>query len=83
MRPLTLQVELLQVDHGKQKTAGVYRGTASTSTLHEYLEVDFYDGAPCQISGSLHRCLYKFSLISENNAADLRTFCERHWKSNS
>ena len=45
--------------------------------------MDFYEGAPCQIIGSLHRCLYKFSLISDGNSVDLRTFCERYWKSSA
>ena len=45
--------------------------------------MDFYDGAPCQIIGSLQRCIYKFSLNSEGNSVDLRTFFERHWKSSA
>jgi hypothetical protein len=62
---------------------GVYRGTAASSVLHEYLEVDFYESAPCQIIGSLHRCLYKYGFSSEEGAVDLRGFCEKHWKSNA
>lgn len=73
----------MQVDHGKHKVIGLYRGAASPNTLHEYLEIDFYEAAPCQIIGSLHRTLYKFSFEIDDTAVDLRTFCERHWKTNA
>lgn len=28
--------------------------------FHEYLEMNFYELAPCQVVGTIHSCIYKF-----------------------
>ena len=57
---LSLTCELIQVDQTRHKVVGLFKGSLIGSNLQEYLEMDFYDGAPCQVIGSVHRCTYKF-----------------------
>lgn len=58
----------------------VYNSVISPNALHEYLEIDFYEGAPCQIAASYHRCYYRLELKADDMVLDLRTFCERYYK---
>ena len=60
---------------GKQRLVSTYNGIIANNAEHEYLEVDFYENAPCQLVCSFHRCQYKFELKSEEQTVDLKTFC--------
>lgn len=50
-------------------------------SLHEYLELNFYEQAPCQVVGTIHSCIYKFEFNSEKDQpVDLKTYVERYSK---
>ena len=55
--------------------------SATERSFHSYLEMNFYDGAPCQIVGTVHACFYKFEFFEEsNNAIDMKTYALRYAK---
>ena len=48
------------MDNHKNKLVGSYKGIIYGNSINSYMEGDFYDGAPCQIMGTIHSCAYKF-----------------------
>ena len=42
--------------------------------------MDFYDAAPCQITGTIHACNYKYEFKNDEDPIDLKTYCEKHCK---
>ena len=59
----------------KQKIVGTYKGLIHGAAEHEYLEIDFYESASCQIIGSFHRCAYKMEFKADAKTVELRNFC--------
>jgi hypothetical protein len=68
---------LLHLEGSRLKPAGAYQG-AIVGCPHEYLEVDFYEQAPCQLVGSVHASTYQFAFSHFQTTIDLRTYCEKH-----
>ena len=79
---LTLNCELIQKDSDSEKRVNSYSGVISSSLAHEYLEMDFYETAPCQVTGSIHRCHYRYQFEDQGNALNLQEFCDTHCKEN-
>jgi hypothetical protein len=57
-----------------------YRGRLFGLSIHEYLEVDFYENAPCQVIGSIHTCNYKYEFKVNDEPINLKVYCDKHCK---
>lgn len=57
-----------------------YKGRLYGLSVHEYLEIDYYEAAPCQITGSIHACNYKYEFKVNEEPIDLRSYCEKYCK---
>lgn len=75
---LILVSQLIQVEQNKTKVVEAYRGRLYGLSIHEYLEMDYYDVAPCQITGSIQACSYKFEFKANDDPIDLKSYCEKY-----
>lgn len=79
---LVLVCDLLHIESGQAKIVDTFKAKLPSSSFHEYLEIDFYEGAPCQIVGSLHSCLYRFEYLHSGSGVDLKSYCQKYNKHN-
>jgi hypothetical protein len=42
--------------------------------------MDYYDAAPCQITGTIHACNYKYEFKMNEDPIDLKTYVEKNCK---
>lgn len=77
---LIVVCELVHVEQSKNKVIDTYKGRLYGLSIHEYLEMDFYEAAPCQIIGSIHSCNYKYDFKVEDEQINLKTYCEKYCK---
>jgi vacuolar-type H+-ATPase subunit H len=76
--PLTLHCSLFNTDCAESNLVNTYSGLVTGCPLHDYLEIDFSENVPCQLTGSIHRCPYRYSFIQEGQAVDLKGFCDKN-----
>ena len=81
---IVLTVELLH-NHDKQaKIVDTFTAHLPVcGGIHEYLEMDFYEGAPCQVIGSLHTTLYRYEYLQGGSGIDLKGYCQKYTKHNA
>ena len=44
--------------------------------------MDFYEGAPCQVTGSVHSCLYRYEYVKIGEGIGLNQYCQKYSKHN-